>query len=225
MRQAPGRPAATVVLLRPGPRAPEVLLLRRDSRMAFAGGHWVFPGGRVETADADRGKGDEVDTARHTAARETREEAGLELDPETLIPFAHWTPPEQAPRRYLTWFFLSMAPEAPVVIDDREIREYRWMTASDALDHARLGGIALGAPTWISLERLARHRDPRAALEETRQTGPEYFATRLVAVETGRVALYHGDAGYAAEDLEVPGPRHRLWMVSGGWRYERDPGI
>lgn len=225
MPQTPGLPAATVVLLRNGTRAPEVLLLRRDSRMAFAGGHWVFPGGRVETADEVRGEGDEIETARHTAVRETREEAGLEIDPGTLVPYSHWTPPEQAPRRYLTWFFLAAAPQAPVLIDDREIRDHRWLTAADALDRAREGEIALGAPTWITLERLARHPHLDAALDEAREIGAEFFATRLVAVEGGRVALYHGDAGYAAGDLEATGPRHRLWMVSGGWRYERDPGV
>src|SRR5262245_21986147 len=51
------RPAATVVLLRPagsgGRRRPEVLLTRRPATMAFAGDAFVFPGGRVDDADAD----------------------------------------------------------------------------------------------------------------------------------------------------------------------------
>jgi len=45
-------PAATVVLLRPGPRGPEVLLTHRPASMAFAAGMHVFPGGRVDAADA-----------------------------------------------------------------------------------------------------------------------------------------------------------------------------
>ena len=47
------RPAATVVLLRPGPAGLEVLLTQRPTTMAFAGGAHVFPGGRVDPADAD----------------------------------------------------------------------------------------------------------------------------------------------------------------------------
>jgi 8-oxo-dGTP pyrophosphatase MutT (NUDIX family) len=43
------RPAATVILLRPGP---EVYLLRRTTTMAFAAGMSVFPGGRVDSTDA-----------------------------------------------------------------------------------------------------------------------------------------------------------------------------
>ena len=45
-------PAATVVLLRPGRTGLEVLLTRRPSSMAFAPDMHVFPGGRVDAADA-----------------------------------------------------------------------------------------------------------------------------------------------------------------------------
>jgi glyoxylase-like metal-dependent hydrolase (beta-lactamase superfamily II)/8-oxo-dGTP pyrophosphatase MutT (NUDIX family) len=47
------RPAATVVLLRLGPHGPEVLLTHRPASMAFAPNVHVFPGGRVDRADAD----------------------------------------------------------------------------------------------------------------------------------------------------------------------------
>lgn len=47
------RPAATVVLLRPGPAGLEVLLTHRPSTMAFAAGMHVFPGGRVDAGDGD----------------------------------------------------------------------------------------------------------------------------------------------------------------------------
>ena len=49
------RPAATVVLLRPGPAGLEALLTRRPTTMAFASDAHVFPGGRVDPADADPG--------------------------------------------------------------------------------------------------------------------------------------------------------------------------
>lgn len=47
------RPAATVVLARDGTRGVEALLLRRPARSRFAADAWVFPGGRVDAADAD----------------------------------------------------------------------------------------------------------------------------------------------------------------------------
>lgn len=51
-RPAPTRPAATLVLLRDGERGPEVLLLQRARTAGFVPGAYVFPGGRVDGADA-----------------------------------------------------------------------------------------------------------------------------------------------------------------------------
>ena len=53
--QAPARPrdAATVMLLRSRPTGLEVYMLRRQATMAFAPGAYVFPGGSVDTRDAD----------------------------------------------------------------------------------------------------------------------------------------------------------------------------
>ena len=92
------RAAATVVLLRDGRNGVEAYLQRRPARMGFAGGLWVFPGGRVDEADGDpavdaswagpspadwAGRlGLGVDEARGhvvAACRETLEEAGLLL--------------------------------------------------------------------------------------------------------------------------------------------------
>jgi len=92
------RVAATVVLLRDGREGLEVYLQRRPAAMGFAGGLWVFPGGRVDEADRDPAVdaswsgpspaewaerlGLDVDEARGhlvAACRETLEEAGLLL--------------------------------------------------------------------------------------------------------------------------------------------------
>jgi recombination protein RecT len=47
------KPAATVVLVRDGVRAPEILLLKRLRSAGFVPGAYVFPGGRVDDADAE----------------------------------------------------------------------------------------------------------------------------------------------------------------------------
>jgi 8-oxo-dGTP pyrophosphatase MutT (NUDIX family) len=69
------RPAATIVLLRDGPSGLEVLLLRRSRNTGFVPGAYVFPGGRVDAADADPGVLARLDgLSAATAARR------LELD-------------------------------------------------------------------------------------------------------------------------------------------------
>ncbi len=213
--------AATVVLVRDGVDGLELLMVRRDSRIAFAGGHWVFPGGRVDDDDR-KGTNTELEAACKAAVRETREEAGLAIDIESLVPFSHWTPPDIAPKRYLTWFFVAAATSEAVAIDDHEIRDHSWVRPSDALERRNKGEIEMGPPTWITLEQLAPIADVASTLAWARDNEPERFATRIAGVEGGAVALYHGDAGYEASDAEAPGSRHRLWMVADGWRYERD---
>jgi 8-oxo-dGTP pyrophosphatase MutT (NUDIX family) len=46
------RPAATVITVRDGPNGYEILMLRRNLNSDFVGGAYVFPGGRVDEADA-----------------------------------------------------------------------------------------------------------------------------------------------------------------------------
>ena len=66
-------PAATVVPLRDGPEGLEALLLLRNARLDFVGGAWVFPGGRIDTADRIAARND-TDAARIAACREALEE-------------------------------------------------------------------------------------------------------------------------------------------------------
>lgn len=83
------RPAATVVLLRDGADGPEVLLLQRHRSSGFVPGAYVFPGGRVDAADADprlaaraRGLADAPEPPApywFAAVREVFEETGVLL--------------------------------------------------------------------------------------------------------------------------------------------------
>src|SRR5438270_8717011 len=85
------RAAATVILLRGGAEALELLLVQRNPESRFMGGAWVFPGGAV-----DRGEGEGQPALRAAAIREVREEAGIELDdPDSLVPFSRWITPAQ----------------------------------------------------------------------------------------------------------------------------------
>ncbi len=77
--EVPVKAAATVMLLRDTADGVEVFMLRRTQNAAFAGGMYVFPGGKVDAAD---GEGDEG--YRVAAVRECYEEAGvlLAVDPD-----------------------------------------------------------------------------------------------------------------------------------------------
>lgn len=81
------RPSATILLVRDGTRGLEVFMVQRHHQIDFATGAMVFPGGKVDEADADAGliarcDGPVSEALRsvHVAAiRETFEECGVLL--------------------------------------------------------------------------------------------------------------------------------------------------
>lgn len=214
-------PAATVVLLRDGGNGLETLMVRRSSKLAFAGGMWVFPGGRVDPADVPP-DGDVVEAARQAGVREAREEAGLAVDGTALVPFAHWVAPPVTPKRFATWFFVGPAPPGgSVTVDGHEIHDHRWLGPGDAIARRDAGEIELAPPTWMTLNHLRSFQDVAAALADAATREPEFFETHIARVGDSIAALWAGDAGYETLDGDAPGPRHRLWLLDSGWRYER----
>ncbi len=213
--------AATVIPIRDSTLGIEVLMLRRNSKIAF-GGMWVFPGGRVDPEDGpSSSEEDEQTTARNAAVREAQEEAGLELPVDSLIAFSHWTPPPITPKRFLTWFFLAPAPETEIVIDGGEIHEHAWMRPVDALKNRDAGEIEVAPPTWITLEALSRHLNIADALASASGREPERFETRIAIEPDGPTAMWKGDAGWPDGIAGLPGARHRLRMHGSRWTYER----
>ena len=209
-----------MIVLRDMPGGLEVLLVQRAGELVFHGGAWVFPGGRVEPEDGLGG--DELAAARLACVREAREEAGLALTPEELVPFSHWTTPEGRSRRFSTWFFLAhVSPDFDVVVDGGEIRAHRWLSPEQALALRAQGELDLPPPTFVSLSGLAVYSRAIDALAASRVQEAPVFVPRLRKLADGEVALYQGDAAYDGGALEAEGARHRLWLSRSGYRYER----
>ncbi|MCB0994026.1 MAG: NUDIX domain-containing protein [Acidimicrobiales bacterium] len=215
-------PAATVVLLRDGAGGLEVLMMRRNSRLSFVGGMWVFPGGRIDPEDYPPDAPDDVyEASRHAAVREAEEEAGLVVAADGLVPYSHWIPPDITPKRFATWFFLAEAPDATVVIDGGEIHDHAWDRPIEVIEKVQAGEVEMVPPTFVTLAELADFSSVAEALQAARDTEPRYYATHIGVTDLGAVAMWEGDAGYDTNDAAAPGPRHRVTMVPGRWRLER----
>jgi 8-oxo-dGTP pyrophosphatase MutT (NUDIX family) len=220
--QVPVHRAATVVIVRDGDRGLEALLVRRNSNLVFHGGSWVFPGGRIDPGDYPEGSPDDHEAAAVAAAvREAQEEAGLVITPTSLRPFSHWTTPPGRPRRFATWFFLTVAPDGEVATDGSEIDDHRWFTPAEALAARQAGEIELPPPTFVSLTRIGACADTGAALAQVYSYPYLRFNPKPTKVEGGMLTFYEGDAAYEDASLvEAASPRHRLWAGGGEWRYE-----
>jgi 8-oxo-dGTP pyrophosphatase MutT (NUDIX family) len=215
-------PAATVVLLRDGSPACEVLLVRRNARLSFHGGAWVFPGGRIDAQDlaAAGTQADLARAARHAAVREAYEETSLKVCADDLVLFSRWVTPPNIAKRFDTWFFAGLAGADDVHVDGGEIEEHSWMCPSAALSAHAAGQIELPPPTFVTLTQLVAACAAAETLAALAARPFEYFEPQLLLLEEGACTLYFGDAAYGSQ-ADRPGPRHRLWMRDSGWQYER----
>lgn len=221
-------PAATVVLLRDGAAGLEVLLLQRRHELAFYGGAWVFPGGRIDPEDHRLAASphlaaspDPETVARVAAARETREEAGLAVSPERMAHFARWVTPPIRSRRFDTWFFAASAPSGPITLDEGEMQAHRWYPPQHALEARDAGVIELAPPTFVTLWMLAEFDTVDSALSSLEVADVTHYEPRPTEVPGGTVYLYAGDAGYQTRDATTVGDRHRITAVGKRWRYQR----
>jgi 8-oxo-dGTP pyrophosphatase MutT (NUDIX family) len=225
------RSAATVLIMRQAQAGMEILMLRRNAKLVFAGGAWVFPGGAVDQADSeDVGLEHEELAARVAAVRESAEECGLLLEPQQLVHFSHWTTPVNQKRRFATWFFAAVVAEknSAVVIDDGEIHDYQWLTPAQALAQHRAGELTMMPPTYLSIKMVDQFISADQALESLRRFEAYWITPRISRDGETMVLLYPGDAGYEASDGALSGPRHRCVMNDLGVSYihsGKDVGI
>jgi 8-oxo-dGTP pyrophosphatase MutT (NUDIX family) len=187
------RQAATVIVLRGGAEALEVLLVKRNPAARFMPSAWVFPGGAVDAAE---GAGDRAH--RSAAVREMEEEAGLVLpDPDALVRFSRWITPAEVAIRFDTHFFLAPAPGGQEARPDgSETVDARWYAPARALEAYEAGEIELVFPTIKHLEQLAGFASADAVLAWA--DGRDVVPVEPQIVHEGEVArvVLPGEPGY-----------------------------
>jgi 8-oxo-dGTP pyrophosphatase MutT (NUDIX family) len=184
------RDAATVIVLRGGADALEVLMVKRNPAQRYMGGAWVFPGGAVDAGE----------DARVAGVREVEEEASLALpDPGALVEFSRWITPAEVKIRFDTRFFLVAAPDgAAPVADGEECVDLGWYSPRGALEAYERDEIVLVFPTIKTLEQLAPFGSADELLGWARGRTVEPVQPRVVFEgEVARIVL-PGEPGYEA---------------------------
>ncbi len=144
-------------------------MVRRNDKVAFLAGSYVFPGGLVD--DADRPSpgeplaparfpdlSDEEEAAYRTAAvRELTEEANVRVTTADLEPLAHWVTPEIEIRRYDTRFFLARMPAGQEAKhDESETTALEWLSPQGAIAKFERREFRLPPPTWTTIRQLEK---------------------------------------------------------------------
>lgn len=183
----PARPACSVIPVRDGAGGLEVLLVQRNPEARFMGGAWVFPGGAVHDGE----------TEVQTAVREAQEEAGLDLDPEMLVPFSRWITPRQVKVRFDTYFFVAPVPEdASPVCDGEECVDLRWLAPGAALEAGRRDEFMLVFPTIKHLEQLADFDSIADLIAHARARRVQPVEPRVLVDGGVAQVLLPGEPGY-----------------------------
>jgi 8-oxo-dGTP pyrophosphatase MutT (NUDIX family) len=197
----PPREAATVILLRGGNSALEVLLVKRNPNARFMGGVWVFPGGALDRGDRDHDGPPASDPAaphRAAALRELHEEASVSIDdPGSLVEFSRWITPAQITVRFDTRFFLAALPDGQhPAVDGEECVDLGWFTPAAALDAHRRDELALVFPTIKHLEQLGAFASVAELIDFA--SGRDVAAVEPRVVVDGDTAhvLLPGEPGY-----------------------------
>ena len=181
------RPASTVIPVRDGENGLELLLVQRNPASRFMGGAWVFPGGAVHDGESEA----------ETAVREAEEEASLQLDADTLVPFSRWITPRQVKVRFDTHFFVAPTPaDAAPVCDGEECVDLRWIAPAAALEAGKADELMLVFPTIKHLEQLTEFGSVEELLEHARARQVQPIEPRVLVDGGVAQVLLPGEPGY-----------------------------
>lgn len=118
-------PAAAVAFVRDTDQGIEVYLSRRPAHFRYYPGAFVFPGGRFDPDDTD---------IKATARREVREEIGIEIDTQLLVPLRNiHTSAHAGPVYHMLTFAYPAEGEFNTYLNTEEVDEEMWIAARDAL--------------------------------------------------------------------------------------------
>jgi len=208
------RPAATVIVLREGDPF-EFLLLRRNDKVAFMAGSYVFPGGRVDPADHPA-----PGSALAPPAFSDLTDANVTIAPADLAPLAHWVTPEIEIRRYDTRFFLARLPSGQDPRhDDGEMTALEWMSPKTAIGKFERRELLLPPPTWTTIRQIEKLASIDEVFAWARQRTVVRVMPGFVKTESVTMLTLPGDPLFPS----IPGwevPEETRFVLEDGARWQ-----
>lgn len=166
-------PASACALIRRRGGATEVLLVQRAPRLAFLGGYWTFPGGKLE----------EGEDHWRAAAREIHEETAITLDDAAPHRTAgRWITPDVSPIRFDVLYYLielDAGIEPDHTHSGGELVDARWVSPDDAIANARDGRWLIPSPVMRVIREIAAGIDDTFVSRSEAQAAAENDGPRL----------------------------------------------
>lgn len=221
------RLSATIILIRDTDEGVKVLLMRRNSKLNFCAGMWVFPGGAVDDKDAlNANNGEnEAEILKFAAVRETLEEAGIVIDIDDLLPVSRWVTPQGVAKRFDTAFFLAAVNDASVCVDGSEIVDSLWVTPAEAIAKHRAQDVEFLPPTLISLMGIAAFETVDEVLAHYKNKPINNYLPKVSFLDEQLIMLYPGDNAYESGRPEDDSAMHRCVYNADGWQYINTIGV
>lgn len=199
-------PAATIIPIYEGENGLEVLMVKRNENLRFAGGQHAFAGGKIDAKDYEFANGNELLAAKVAAFREMHEETGIIFDQNANLianpniknnfydyarenkqafdfdkakPLSRWRPPPEIPIKFDTYFFFTKIIERIIPkVDGNEIVDANWLNVTNAIEKYKSGEIKTFFPTIINLHLLAKMQSFDALLEFANYENPPIIQTQ-----------------------------------------------
>jgi 8-oxo-dGTP pyrophosphatase MutT (NUDIX family) len=140
--------------------------------------------------------------AGETSFVEVLETEGLTLDLSALGHHAHWITPTAEVKRFDTYFFAALAPEAQEAVhDDAETIASGWTTPAEALERHRAGDIHMVMPTIRNLAFIAAHDTAAEVVAASKATrNIPTILPKVIEDEDDHLLIVPGDEGYDEAD-------------------------
>jgi 8-oxo-dGTP pyrophosphatase MutT (NUDIX family) len=233
------RDAASVVLVRDAAAGGlEVFLLRRGTSTTVLNGAYVFPGGKVDEADASAARIDALNLDGDAnvllgepnlsperaasmfvaACRETLEETGVRIPARDLLPLSRWiTPkvPAMMTKRFDTRFFVAaIHVDVHATHDGQEADASVWYSPREALERYRDREINLAPPQIMSLVGLMKMTNFAEVKAQLKGRVPHLVEPMSYLDGENRVIAYPGDPKHSVKTQAMPGPTALIFRDS-----------
>ncbi len=230
------RDAASVVLVRDAKVGGlEVFLLRRGTSTTVLNSAYVFPGGKVDEADASDEQIDALGLAEDprvllgeqdislrqaasmfvAACRETFEETGVRIQGRDLLPLSRWiTPkvPAMMTKRFDTRFFVgAIHADVHAVHDGQEADASVWYSPREALERYGAKEIMLAPPQIMTLVGLVNMKNFAQVREALSGRVPHLVEPMSYLEGESRVIAYPGDPKHSVKTRAMPGPTSLIY--------------